>query len=185
MMADTFKINIKEVGLRRTLAAFKAIEPELSKELHEDLRGAVQPILNKAKSQMASQPLPMSNYNRWQRRGQPGPANDISFQPDVMSKGYGLIDRFGKRVTRSDLAMFTLINRSAPGAIYELAGVNAKSNPDRTKFLRTLRRRTGKQAPRGLIHTWREEKGITKFYKSAVYAAEFVEERIQKMINNG
>lgn len=183
-MAELFEVTIEEYGVRRVMAALQELEPTLANELHGNYRSVLDPILRSAKNRMANRELRLKNYNKWQRRGEPGFDANLSFQPARMAQGFSLIDRFGKRTsdTTADLTLFTLINRSAPGTVYELAGVNGGA-PGET-FVRNITKKYGK-APRALIYTWREKRGITKVYNACKDATKIACQKVQERINNG
>lgn len=146
---------ITVTGLDETLRALRTVDPEAMKALRVGFKAASEPILKKAKGNVPQRP--MSGWGSW------GGRKDWNASK-VQS---GLRSQVSVTKTRANLR---LVNANVAGAIFETAG--SKNNQARTprqyrklsrQFNALLNDRYGK-APRLLVRTWKQEKGIKQMY---------------------
>jgi len=109
------------VGFRKALNAYA---PALRKEMDKDIRNALKPIIADARSKVK----PVSILNNWnkpikERESRTGRAAAFpSYDPQVVRRG--LVYSLAKSKTSKSgfISLFSLLNKSAVGAIIETAG---------------------------------------------------------------
>lgn len=119
------------VGLRKALGK---LAPDIRKELDKEVRSALKPIVADARSKVpGSAPGGLYNYNYpgYERKSRTGRKSGFpSYDSKAIRKGltYSVTP---SRVRNSGfVSLFTLLNRSASGAIIETAGrANAGGSP--------------------------------------------------------
>jgi len=118
------------VGFRRALTK---LAPDIKKELDKEVREALKPIIEDARSKVpAMAPGGLYNYNDpgYERKSRTSRQRAFpSYNPTAIRKGltYTLATR---RINTGFVSLFTLLNKSASGAIIETAGrTNAGGDP--------------------------------------------------------
>lgn len=170
---------IKVEGLDKTLRALKIIDPEANKALRKGFREATQPIVDKARRQVPARPL--SNWGQWSSwKG----GRDLSWDAPKVARGITQ-----QITTAKNRAGLRLVNRSAAGAIWETAGSKMSmqsTRADRVGQSQAFNRlANGKAAaPRLLVRTWKQEKGIRATYTAVGKLIADAEERVQKAMGN-
>lgn len=168
---------IKVEGLEKTLNALKVIDPEAMKAMRLGFKDASAPILNKAKQRVTQRP--MSNYGRWRAWAS---GRDLSWDASKVTRGI----RSQVSVTKRG-ASLRLVNASVPGAVWENAGSQGglkSTRADRvnqSKAFNALANGYG-EAPRLLVYTWKQEKGIRTTYVAVGKLIKDAEERVQKAL---
>lgn len=125
------------VGLRKALGK---IAPDIKKELDKEMRAALSPIIADAKSHVpGSAPGGLYNYNYpgYERK----PLNSKtgrdrafpSYDPSVVRKGLVYSITPGRVRNSGFVSLFSLLNRSATGAIIETSGRRNPSGSPRSK----------------------------------------------------
>lgn len=119
------------VGFRKAL---NKLAPDIKKEMDKEVREALKPIIADARSKVpAMAPGGLFNYNYpgYERKSRTGRKNGFpSYDPKAVRKG--LIYKVTPSRMRNTgfITLFTLLNRSATGAIIETAGrANPGGNP--------------------------------------------------------
>jgi ribosomal protein L39E len=186
--------GIVMTGLNETLAALKTIDPLLRKEAQKRIRKVPAEIATKTKGRVPAN-RPMRNWGGWSRRG------------GVNSAGvnYGDVGalRWDAKAVKSGIKVLTggqklnvrLVNKSGPGAVFEMAGTKnnfaaptgKKEGPRGTAAqpggaIFTANLRAFGVAPRLLVKTWRDEKGITRTASEMGKVARFAEEEVNRRI---
>lgn len=151
---------IKVTGVDRTLRALRVIDPEAMKAFRSGFKDAATPILDKAKAEVTGPPL--SGWGKWGGR--------LDFNDRKVRTGI----RSQVSVRRRD-ANLRLVSSNAAGAVYENAG---SRNPN-SQFNRALIDRHG-GAPRLLVRTWKQEKGIKQMHLAVGRLIERAEARVQE-----
>jgi hypothetical protein len=157
------KAAIQLEGLDATLNALKTISPTFHKEARKRIRKVPAEVQKKTKARVPTPQRPMRNWGSWSRKG-------------------GLYSRSIKLLTGGQRLNVRLINKSASGAVFEMAGSknnNAASSAGR-QFNDNLK--WFGAAPRLLIATWREEKGIKRTASEMGKVAKFAEERVNEVV---
>lgn len=114
------------VGFRRAL---NKLAPDIKKEMDKEIREALKPIIADARSRVpAAAPGGLYNYNDpgYERKSRTSRQRAFpSYNPTAIRKGltYSLGTR---RISSGFVSLFTLLNKSASGAIIETAG---RANP--------------------------------------------------------
>lgn len=155
------KAAIEVKGLDTTLRALRIIDPEAMKALRVGFKDAATPILNKAKDPAMAPDQPLSGWGKWGGR--------LDYDASKVRRGL----RSQVSVTRRSASM-RLVNSNAAGAVFETAG---SRNPT-TQFNRVLISRYG-NAPRLLVRTWKQEKGIKATYMAVGKLIESASQRVQ------
>ena len=159
-------------GLDDTLRALRTVDPEAMKALRKGFKAVATPILDKAKKNVPAQP--MSGWGNWGGRK--------NYKKSAVESG--LRSQVSVTKTRANLR---LVNANPAGAIFETAG--SKNNQARTPrqyrklsrhFNGLLNQRFGK-APRLLVRTWKQEKGIRQTYTQVGRLIEEAERTIEKV----
>jgi hypothetical protein len=156
------KAAIEVKGLDTTLRALSIIDPEAMKALKVGFKDAATPILDKAKDQIKGPAL--SGWGGWGDR--------LDFKEGKVRGGL----RSQVSVRRRG-ANLRLVNSNAAGALFETAG---SRNPT-SQFNRALINRYG-EAPRLLVRTWKQEKGIKQTYLAVGRLIEQASVRVQEAI---
>ena len=158
-MANGAAIRVK--GLDKTLRALKVIDPEAMKALRKGFREVANPILDKTKRHTPMRPL--SGYGDWSESR--GRGRNLDWDPGKVRTGM----RAQVQVTRRQGRM-RLVSNNPAAAIFENAGSKndqAQTNPryvnQSRAFNRGINARFG-EAPRLLVRTWKQEKGIKQTY---------------------
>jgi hypothetical protein len=154
--------SITVQGLDVTLRALKIIDPEAMKALRVGFKDAATPVLETAKAQVRSRPI--SGWGGWGGR--------LDYSESDVRRGL----RSQVSVTRSRAAM-RLVNSNAAGAVFETAG---SRNPG-SQFNKVLIARYG-DAPRLLVRTWKQEKGIRQTYTAVGRLIADAERRVQDAV---
>ena len=115
------------VGLRKAL---NNLAPDIKKELDKEVRAALKPIIADARSRVPSlAPGGLYNYNDpgFQRGSRiEGKRAFPTYQPKAIRKGLTYSVTPSRMRNSGFVSLFTLLNRSASGAILETAG---RKNP--------------------------------------------------------
>lgn len=127
-------------GFVETKRALKNFAPDLYREMNAEIRHAMADIVNDAKRRLPSEfPYELRNFNEPAKPRQSATSKDRAFpsyNPSVVRRG--LVYSFtGRRPTSGGFkAMYSLMNKSAAGAIIEKAGT---VNPQGRQALSTRR----------------------------------------------
>lgn len=173
------KAAVEIEGLDTTLNALKSISPTFHKEARKRIRAVPADVQKKTKAKVPTN-RPMRNWGSWSRKGglYGRSMNDVgALRYDAQAIRSGI-----KLLTGGQRLNVRLINKSGPGAVFEMAGSknnNAAGSAGRV-FNDNLK--WFGVAPRLLIHTWREEKGITRTASEMGKVAKFAEERVKEAI---
>lgn len=115
------------VGLRKAL---KHLAPDIKKELDKEVREALKPIINDARSKVPGQaPGGLYNYNYpgYERKSRTSRKRGFpSYDPRAIRKGLTYSVATSRMKNSGFVSLFTLFNKSASGAIIETAG---RANP--------------------------------------------------------
>ena len=173
------KAAVEIEGLDTTLNALKSISPTFHKEARKRIRAVPADVQKKTKAKVPTN-RPMRNWGSWSRVGglYGRSMNDVgALRYDAQAIRSGI-----KLLTGGQRLNVRLLNKSGPGVVFERAGLrnnNAAGSAGRV-FNDNLK--WFGVAPRLLIHTWREEKGITRTASEMGKVAKFAEERVKEMI---
>lgn len=111
------------VGLRRAL---NKLAPDIKKELDKEVRMALKPIIDDARSKVpASAPGGLFNYNSpgYERKSRTGKQRGFpSYNGRAVRKGLTYSVAPSRMRNTGFVSLFSLLNRSATGAIIETAG---------------------------------------------------------------
>jgi hypothetical protein len=169
------KAAIEVKGLDTTLRALSIIDPGAMKALRVGFKDAATPILDKAKAEVANPPV--SGWGQWKswRSGR-----DLSWNGTKVRRGLASQVTMGRRN-----AGLRLVNRDPAGAIWETAG--SKMDMRTTRADRVNQSRAFNQlangrdpAPRLLVGTWKQEKGIKQTYIAVGSLIKQAEARVQE-----
>jgi hypothetical protein len=174
------KAAIQLEGLDATLNALKTISPTFHKEARKRIRKVPAEVQKKTKARVPTPQRPMRNWGSWSRKGglYSRSIKDVgALRWDATAAKGGI-----KLLTGGQRLNVRLINKSASGAVFEMAGSknnNAASSAGR-QFNDNLK--WFGAAPRLLIATWREEKGIKRTASEMGKVAKFAEERVNEVV---
>ena len=150
------KIEVR--GLDNTLRALSVIDPEATKAFRRGFKDAAEPITSKAKTLADKQPL--TNWGKWSGR--------LDYEPAKAARGITTSVTASSRAAR-----LRIVSKNPAAAVYENAG--SRSNNQVTRALTAKR---GK-APRLLVRTWKQEKGIKRMYVAVGRLIAAAERRVQ------
>jgi hypothetical protein len=173
------KAAIQLEGLDATLNALKLIDPTFHKEARKRIRKVPAEVQKKTKARVPTQ-RPMRNWGSWSRKGglYGRSMNDVgALRWDATAVKGGI-----KLLTGGQRLNVRLINKSGPGAVFEMAGSkndNSASSPGR-QFNDNLK--WFGAAPRLLVQTWRDEQGIKRTASEMGKVAKFAEERCKEAL---
>jgi hypothetical protein len=164
--------SITVQGLDVTLRALKIIDPEAMKALRVGFKEAATPVLKVAKERVPAKPL--SGWGGWGGR--------LDYDQEKVRRGL----RSQVSVTRTR-ANLRLVNSSPAGAIWETAGSKMEmkgTRPDRVNQSRAFNTFANGQsaAPRLLVRTWKQEKGIRQTYTAVGKLIAAAERRVQNAV---
>jgi hypothetical protein len=115
------------VGLRKALTQ---LAPDIKKELDKEVRAALKPIIEDARSKVpATAPGGLFNYNYpgYDRKSRTSRKRGFpSYDPKAIRKGLTYSVATSRMKQSGFVSLFTLFNKSASGAIIETAG---RKNP--------------------------------------------------------
>ena len=119
------------VGLRKALSK---LAPDIKKELDKEVRAALKPIIDDAKSKVpGSAPGGLYNWNSpgYIRKSRTGRAEGFpNYDSRIIRKGLTYSTRPSQINNTGFVSLFALINKSRTGAIIETAGrKNAQGDP--------------------------------------------------------
>lgn len=166
-------------GLDVTLNALKLIDPTFHKEARKRIRKVPAEVQKKTKARVPTQ-RPMRNWGSWSRKGglYGRSINDVgALRWDATAVKGGI-----KLLTGGQRLNVRLINKSGPGAVFEMAGSkndNAANSAGR-QFNDNLK--WFGAAPRLLVQTWRDEQGIKRTASEMGKVAKFAEERCKEAL---
>lgn len=170
-------------GLDETLAALKTIDPTLRKEAQKRIRKVPMDIAKRTKAEVPTR-RPMRNWGSWSRRGgvdktgrtMYGDVGALTWDASAAKAGI-------KVLTGGQRLNVRLVNKSAVGSVFEMAGSRRDfSSPvgRGQQFANNLN--PWGSAPRLLVKTWRQEKGIKRTASEMGKVARFAEERVKERI---
>jgi hypothetical protein len=144
------------VGLDEVMAGIGKFDADARKAIAAGITKVPKEVADKTRRKTPGRAL--SGWGQWSRRGaknEDGSTNfsdvgALTFDQAAIAKGIKVLPG-GKRMN------VRLVNRAASGAAFEMVG---SKNPT-SQFAKAVAGRWG-PAPRLLVRTWREEKGITK-----------------------
>ena len=168
-------------GLDEVLKALKTIDPTLRKEARKRIRKVPAEIQKKTKAAVPGR-NPMRNWGGWSRRGGIGRDGRTSYADVGALRWDASAVKSGiKLLTGGEKMNVRLMNQSGPGSVFEMAGSrNNYSTPQGQVFTTNLR--SFGVAPRLLVKTWRDEKGITRTASEMGKVARFAEEEVKRRI---
>jgi hypothetical protein len=180
---------IQVEGLDKHLAALRIIDPELAKNARQRIRKVPAEVQKKTKARVPTN-RPMRNWGSWSRRGGATMGDVGALRWDARAVKSGI-----KLMTGGQRLNVRLVNRSAPGAVFEMAGsqgtIRQPQKADGTSRFRSYHpasqifqdnMKAFGVAPRLLIKTWRDEKGIKRTASEMGKVARFVEEEVKRRI---
>jgi hypothetical protein len=181
-------------GLDETLAALKTIDPTFRKQAQKRIRKVPTEIATKTKARVPARP--MRNWGGWSRRGGVARGGGTDYgSVGALRWDQGAVKSGIKVLTGGQKLNVRLVNRSGPGAVFEMAGTLNKfamptgkasgprgnaSQPGGQIFNDNLK--AFGVAPRLLVKTWRDEKGIKRTASELGKVAKFAEERVKERI---
>jgi hypothetical protein len=120
------------VGLRKAL---NKLAPDIKKELDKEVREALKPIIEDARSKVpATAPGGLFNYNYpgYERKSRTSRKRGFpSYDPKAIRKGLTYSVATSRMKQSGFVSLFTLFNKSASGAIIETAGrLNPGGDPE-------------------------------------------------------
>jgi len=165
---------IKVEGLDKTLRALSVIDPEAMKALRRGFRKASGSIIDKAKRNAPDRPL--RNYGRWKAWSD---GRDLSWDANKVRRGMTTQVSTGRRN-----AGLRLLSKNPAAAIWENAGSTGEmrtTRADRVSQSRAFNRLANaeSEAPRLLVKTWKEEKGVKQTYVAVTQLIRDAEDRVQ------
>lgn len=182
-------------GLDETLQALRTIDPTIRKNAQKRIRKVPAEVQKKTKARVPSN-RPMRNWGGWSRRGGVARGSSATSFGDV-----GAL-RWDDRAVKSGIRLLTggqklnvrLLNKSAPGGVFEMAGSKGtvrqpmlgnvprfKTYHPASQVFQNNMKMFG-VAPRLLIKTWRDEKGIKRTASEIGKVAKFAEEEVKRRI---
>jgi hypothetical protein len=169
-MASRSGVDIS--GLAETLQALKIIDPTVRKESLKPISAVGRDIAAKARKAVPNRPA--RNWGGWQRRGEPGDSSSLGWDAAVVKSGIKYLAG-GQRMN------MRLVNKSPAGAVYETAGQKGNySTPQGAVLVRNMDRFG--IAPRGLVKTWRDQKGVTRFAGAIRRATVIAEDKVNEVV---
>jgi hypothetical protein len=188
-MASKSGVDIS--GLAETLRALKIIDPTVRKESLKPISAVGRDIVKLTKARVPNSPA--RNWGAWQPRGRGSSAklgpragfadNGPTYRSNPGRLGWNASEvKAGVRYLGGGERMnIRLVNRSAAGGVFETAGQQGNySTPQGAVFARNLDRFG--VAPRGLIKTWRNEKGVTRFASAIKKATLIAEAKVNEVV---
>ena len=138
--------NLKEV-----VAEVQKFDPAIRKSIASGITKVPKEVAKKTRDAVPGRGL--TNWGGWSRRGgqTSGDVGALRFDQSAIRSGIKSLSG-GKRMN------VRLVNRAPSGAAFEMIG----SKSPTSQFAQAVAGRHGSQAPRLLVKTWREEKGIKK-----------------------
>ena len=113
-------------GVVELRKALNKLAPDIKKELDKEIKGALKPIIEDARSKVpGSAPGGLYNYNDpgYERKSRTGrTAAFPSYNPRVIRKGLTYSIRPSRMRDSGFVSLFTLLNKSRSGSIIETAG---------------------------------------------------------------
>lgn len=121
-------------GYKELIQKLNAFEPDLNKQMKIEIKAAMLPIRDKARG-YAPSPFPSNLYN-WADKGRSSEFNNNggrkfpTYNPAEVIKGINYRAGGNKKSRYGFSALYSVVNTSAAGAIYETAGrVNPQGRP--------------------------------------------------------
>lgn len=164
------KSGVDITGLAETLQALKIIDPTVRKESLKPISAVGRDIVKKAKARVPQRPA--RNWGNWSRRGDG--SGGLDWDQATVRAGIKYLGG-GQRMN------IRLINKSAPGAVWETAGQKGAYTTTQGPVLVRNMERLG-VAPRGLVKTWRDEKGVTRFAGAIKQATRIAEDKVNEVV---
>lgn len=164
-------------GLDRTLRAIGSVDKVMEKEIRKELNAAAGSVRDLAQRYIP-QESPMSGWSidNWGHRG---------YDPAAMKSGIKVVRRGNRGRSGSYRREIRIVNRSAPGVIYELAGTKSLGrSPQGAQFVRNIAA-TGLRVPlRRLLVRAGVEKGPEARQRvfNAVVKAEGIVQRMMRRV---
>jgi hypothetical protein len=188
-MASRSGVDIS--GLAETLQALQIIDPTVRKESLKPISAVGRDIAKKAKARVPQRPA--RNWGSFAPRPKGGDVK-LGRRPGFKSTGPTYRSELGrlgwnaaevkggiKYLGGGQRMNMRLVNKSAPGAVYELAGQKRDyTTAQGPVFVRNLDRFG--IAPRGLIKTWRDQKGVTRFAGAIRRATVIAEDKVNEVV---
>ena len=110
MPVDT---SVTIVGVKETLRDLQKLEPDLAKEIKQDFKRIVDPVVKAARADVKE--LPLSGFARNWKGGAILPWNQSAVVKSIIA-------RFSNRRRGNSLAVFSVTMKSPAGTIFDIAG---------------------------------------------------------------
>lgn len=152
-MAKVGLFDVTTRDIRRVQRELKEFAPDLRKNMDRDVKRIVAPVIAKAKNNMPARPL-----SRWpdDPNARYGPQGRFpGYEQSAARRGIRLATGSSrKRIVggqkQTEILAYALVQGSAGGAVYEVAG---RRTGGKNTFVRNLRRKNG-AASRGIWRAW-------------------------------
>lgn len=181
-MAANFDSKI--YGVAETFKALRAVDPDMTRQLLREMKKPGMAVAKMARTFVPSEGL--SGWGEW--RG--------GYDSNAIRRGITASVTTGRSRKRGN-AVLRVLNKSAAGSIWELAGRASNGQPPRpginpktgysygngVGFIDAIRRKSGEPASRLIWHAWdkSDQAGAQEAVKSAVASAEA---ELQKKLDN-
>lgn len=170
-------MTVRIDGLDRTLRALKQLDPVMEKEIRKEINAAAGSIRELARRYIPAE-SPMSGWQapNWGARG---------FDSATMKKGIKVVRRGDRKKPGSYRREIRVVNSSAPGVIYELAGTKSNGiTPQGRVFVRNIAESGLRQPLRRVVVRAGVEKGKEARQRvfDAVVKAEGIVQRMMRRV---
>jgi hypothetical protein len=171
-------VEAKVFGIAETMKTLRRIDPEMAKEINVALKEPGKQIVKLARSHAKAYGLQggLSGWGSW-------PRGEGPFNPSTVSRGIGVKLTTTKRKGQKG-SLVRVTNKSAAGAIYEMAGrKNPGNGPSGQAFIQAIQRNSGKGANRIIYRAFDDYGGSAAAMKEVQAATTKAQQTVQAYLD--
>lgn len=150
---DDYGVEVALYGLRDVERALRATSPDLAKGMNREIREAIKPIQASARAK-----VPARVMRNWDDKGPGVWSERLGWNAAVVRRGIK-IKKNARSSSGGVSVAWALLNTSAPGAVYELAGRKSGGSDRRSIAFHSNLVRSGGRASRLIWQAWDEAGG--------------------------
>lgn len=172
--AKPFAFGIALVGLPDMERALRSVAPEVGKAMNNRIRGALQPIVNRAKADVP--PVALSG---WDNTGTGQWSTRLGWDPAAVRKGIKLRKGGQRDRATGARAAWRIVNLNPAAAVFELAGRRNPGSP----LARSLHVAGHGRASRLIWDAWDRTGGKDRILTEIESAVADAERELQRIVD--
>ncbi len=175
---NDYGMDVVVYGYKDTIKALRSISPDVAKEFTKEIRDAIRPVQNLARSKVPARPM-----RNWDDRGTGEWSTRLGWNPAKVRRGITIRQGGrGRRGTGTSVA-WKVINKDAAGAIFEIAGRKSSGSTRAGVSFRSNLTLSGGRPSRLIWQAWDELGGDRYIAPKVVEIADRASATAQALMN--